>query len=76
MDAVPIVPPLFRAPQKHDTSRATNQRHITSYGHSYAGCLQHAPNEHMLKPLMREGLRHVTGIYWDLGDPKTGYRPQ
>ncbi len=42
---------------------------------SYAGCSQHAPNEHMLAPLMREGLRHVTGIYWDLGDPATGYRP-
>lgn len=42
---------------------------------SYAGCSQHAPNEHMLKPLMREGLRHVTGIYWDLGEPGTGYRP-
>ncbi len=42
---------------------------------SYAGCSQHAPNEHMLKPLMREGLRHVTGVYWDLGDPATAYRP-
>lgn len=42
---------------------------------SYAGCSQHAPNEHMLKPLMREGLRHVTGIYWDLGDERTRYKP-
>lgn len=42
---------------------------------SYAGCSQHAPNEHMLKPLMREGMRHVTGIYWDLGDPESAYRP-
>ncbi|MEM7749682.1 MAG: M20/M25/M40 family metallo-hydrolase [Pseudomonadota bacterium] len=42
---------------------------------SYAGCSQHAPNEHILKPLMREGLRHVTGIYWDLGDPDTRYCP-
>ena len=42
---------------------------------SYAGCSQHAPNEHILRPLMREGLRHVTGIYWDLGDKETGYRP-
>lgn len=42
---------------------------------SYAGCSQHAPNEHMLRPLMREGLRHVTGIYWDLGEPGTGYKP-
>jgi acetylornithine deacetylase/succinyl-diaminopimelate desuccinylase-like protein len=42
---------------------------------SYAGCSQHAPNEHILKPLMREGLRHVTGIYWDLGDKEIGYKP-
>lgn len=42
---------------------------------SYGGCSQHAPNEHMLRPLMREGLRHVTGIYWDLGEPGKGYRP-
>ncbi|MEZ5850841.1 MAG: M20/M25/M40 family metallo-hydrolase [Hyphomicrobiaceae bacterium] len=42
---------------------------------SYAGCSQHAPDEHMLKPLMREGLRHVTGIYWDLGDQQMGYAP-
>jgi hypothetical protein len=42
---------------------------------SYAGCSQHAPNEHILKPLMREGLRHVTGLYWDLGDKELGYKP-
>ena len=41
---------------------------------SYAGCSQHAPDEHILKPLMREGMRRVTGIYWDLGDPATAYR--
>jgi acetylornithine deacetylase/succinyl-diaminopimelate desuccinylase-like protein len=43
---------------------------------SYAGCSQHAPDEHILKPLMREGLRQVTGIYWDLGDTLIGYRPR
>jgi acetylornithine deacetylase/succinyl-diaminopimelate desuccinylase-like protein len=42
---------------------------------SYAGCSQHAPNEHILKPLMREAMRHVTGIYWDLGSDEIGYRP-
>ena len=42
---------------------------------SYAGCSQHAPNEHLLRPLMREGLGQVTGIYWDLGDAGAGYRP-
>ena len=35
---------------------------------SYAGCSQHAPNEHIIKPLMREGIRTVTEIYWNLGE--------
>jgi acetylornithine deacetylase/succinyl-diaminopimelate desuccinylase-like protein len=42
---------------------------------SYAGCSQHAPNEHILQPLMRDGLKIVTSVYWDLGDPERGYRP-
>ena len=36
--------------------------------HSYRGCSQHAPNEHVLAPMMREGLRMMTGLFWDLGD--------
>ena len=40
---------------------------------SYTGCSQHAPNEHILWPLTREGLELVTGVYWDLGDPETRY---
>jgi acetylornithine deacetylase/succinyl-diaminopimelate desuccinylase-like protein len=42
---------------------------------SYAGCSQHAPDEHILKPLMRTGLEIVTSVYWDIGDPEEGYRP-
>ncbi|MEO1057123.1 MAG: M20 family metallopeptidase [Actinomycetota bacterium] len=37
--------------------------------HSYAACSQHAPNEHVLEPLMREGLAMMTGLFWDAGDP-------
>lgn len=37
--------------------------------HSYAGCSQHAPNEHMLMPIIEEGLVSMTGLFWDLGDP-------
>ena len=47
---------------------------ITWFPLSYGGCSQHAPDEHILLPLMREGMRHVTSIYWDLGDPETAYR--
>ena len=35
--------------------------------HSYAACSQHAPNEHLLAPVVREGLRMMTGLFWDLG---------
>jgi acetylornithine deacetylase/succinyl-diaminopimelate desuccinylase-like protein len=34
---------------------------------SYAGCSQHAPNEHALAPLLREGLGIMAGIWWDVG---------
>lgn len=36
--------------------------------HSYPGCLQHAPNEHNLGPLMREAIQIMSGIFWDLGE--------
>jgi acetylornithine deacetylase/succinyl-diaminopimelate desuccinylase-like protein len=36
--------------------------------HSYAGCCQHAPNEHVLAPILREGLQVMTGLFWDLPD--------
>ncbi|TKR54390.1 M20 family metallopeptidase [Allopusillimonas ginsengisoli] len=36
--------------------------------HSYPGCSQHAPNEHLPPAVLREGLVGMTGIYWDLGE--------
>lgn len=36
--------------------------------HSYAGCSQHAPNEHLLLSIAREGLGMMAGLYWDIGD--------
>lgn len=35
--------------------------------HSWAGCSQHAPDEHALKPVLREGLAIMAGLWWDLG---------
>lgn len=34
--------------------------------HSYGGCSQHAPNEHLLAPIVRQGLQITTGLFWDL----------
>lgn len=39
--------------------------------HSYPGCSQHAPNEHLPVALLREALSIMTGLYWDLGDGNT-----
>ena len=41
--------------------------------HSYSGCCQHAPDEHLLKPLVTEGLAVMAGLFWDLG---TDGRPE
>jgi acetylornithine deacetylase/succinyl-diaminopimelate desuccinylase-like protein len=42
--------------------------------HSYPGCNQHAPNEHMLGSVAEEGLRIMAGLFWDLGEQQ-GSRP-
>jgi acetylornithine deacetylase/succinyl-diaminopimelate desuccinylase-like protein len=39
--------------------------------HSYASCSQHAPNEHMLAPIAREGLAMMTGLFWDVSEGPT-----
>jgi acetylornithine deacetylase/succinyl-diaminopimelate desuccinylase-like protein len=39
--------------------------------HSYNGCKQHGPDEHLLTGPAREGLSAYTGIWWDLGEPGT-----
>ncbi len=39
--------------------------------HSYAACSQHAPNEHMLAPVARDGLRLMAGLMWDLGEARS-----
>ncbi|HYM30137.1 MAG TPA: M20 family metallopeptidase [Candidatus Cybelea sp.] len=36
--------------------------------HSYSSCSQHAPNEHLLAPLVREGLQLMAGLFWDVGE--------
>lgn len=36
--------------------------------HSYPACSQHAPDEHVLAPLMREGLAMTAALLWAVGD--------
>ncbi len=35
--------------------------------HSYMGCNQHAPNEHVLIPLCRQAVQNMAGLFWDIG---------
>ncbi|WP_338661906.1 M20/M25/M40 family metallo-hydrolase [Pararoseomonas sp. SCSIO 73927] len=42
--------------------------------HSYNGCKQHGPDEHVIPAMMREGLAAFAGIWWDLGEPGTPAR--
>jgi acetylornithine deacetylase/succinyl-diaminopimelate desuccinylase-like protein len=36
--------------------------------HSYAACNQHAPDEHLLAPVVRQALVLMTGLFFDLGE--------
>ena len=36
--------------------------------HSYGGCNQHAPDEHLLIPVARQAAGLMAGLYWDLGE--------
>jgi acetylornithine deacetylase/succinyl-diaminopimelate desuccinylase-like protein len=38
--------------------------------HSYGGCSQHAPDEHLLAPVARQALTIMAGLFWDLGERK------
>ncbi len=41
--------------------------------HSYPACSQHAPNEHLLASVAREGLAMMTGLFWDLGEGEAAH---
>lgn len=36
--------------------------------HSYPAYSQHAPNEHLLGSVARQGLQIMAGLYWDFGE--------
>jgi acetylornithine deacetylase/succinyl-diaminopimelate desuccinylase-like protein len=40
--------------------------------HSYPGCAQHAPNEHLLAPLARQALQLMAALFWDIGEFSAG----
>jgi len=42
--------------------------------HSYHGCSQHAPDEHILLSVTEEALGIMAGLFWDLGEMKQPLR--
>lgn len=44
--------------------------------HSYRGCNQHAPNEHVLASTCQQAGQVMTGLFWDLGDAETPHPPK
>ncbi|MFZ4409173.1 MAG: M20/M25/M40 family metallo-hydrolase [Paracraurococcus sp.] len=42
--------------------------------HSYNGCKQHGPDEHLLMGPAREGILAFAGLWWDLGETGTPKR--
>jgi hypothetical protein len=43
--------------------------------HSYNGCKQHGPDEHLLIAPAREGIAAFAGIWWDLGRSRRPNKP-
>ena len=39
--------------------------------HSYLSCSQHAPNEHMLESIVKDALKLMGGVFWDMGEKGT-----
>lgn len=37
--------------------------------HSYPGCRQHAPNEHLPLSIVQQGLAMMASVFWELGEP-------
>jgi acetylornithine deacetylase/succinyl-diaminopimelate desuccinylase-like protein len=44
--------------------------------HSYPACAQHAPDEHALVSISREGLQIMAGLYSDLADTREVWAPR
>ncbi|MGP1395881.1 MAG: M20/M25/M40 family metallo-hydrolase [Inquilinaceae bacterium] len=40
--------------------------------HSYRGCQQHGPDEHVPRALMEDAVRIMAGLFWDLGAERHG----
>jgi acetylornithine deacetylase/succinyl-diaminopimelate desuccinylase-like protein len=64
----PAVLPNFGGSLPNDVFSETLGLPTMWVPHSYPGCSQHAPDEHMLLSVTEEALGIMAGLFWDLGE--------
>ncbi len=67
VDRPPMVVPSLGGSLPNDVFADVLDMPTVWVPHSYASCSQHAPNEHLLASVAREGLAIMTGLFWDVG---------
>jgi acetylornithine deacetylase/succinyl-diaminopimelate desuccinylase-like protein len=65
---VPAVLPNFGGSLPNDVFSETLGLPTIWVPHSYPGCSQHAPDEHILLGVTEEALGIMAGLFWDLGE--------
>jgi acetylornithine deacetylase/succinyl-diaminopimelate desuccinylase-like protein len=66
----PAVLPNFGGSLPNDVFSETLGLPTIWVPHSYPGCSQHAPDEHILLDVTEEALGIMAGLFWDLGEMK------
>ncbi|HLZ02349.1 MAG TPA: M20 family metallopeptidase [Bradyrhizobium sp.] len=64
----PAVLPNFGGSLPNDVFSETLGMPTIWVPHSYPGCSQHAPDEHILLSVTEEALGIMAGLFWDLGE--------
>jgi acetylornithine deacetylase/succinyl-diaminopimelate desuccinylase-like protein len=64
----PAVLPNFGGSLPNDVFSDTLGLPTVWIPHSYPGCCQHAPDEHILLSVTEEALGIMAGLFWDLGE--------
>ena len=64
----PAVLPNFGGSLPNDVFSETLGLPTMWVPHSYPGCSQHAPDEHILLSVTEEALGIMAGLFWDLGE--------
>jgi acetylornithine deacetylase/succinyl-diaminopimelate desuccinylase-like protein len=64
----PAVLPNFGGSLPNDVFTETLGLPTIWVPHSYPGCSQHAPDEHILLPVTEEALGIMAGLFWDMGE--------